>query len=659
MEYQKISESVSEPFSENLKKLQELFPSVVKDGEVDFDALRAELGEFTEVEKEHYELNWAGKQDAQLLTGEPLVGKTLKYIAEESKNPETTENLYIEGDNLEALKLLMNSYRGKIKMIYIDPPYNTGKQNEFVYVDRFYLSKVESEIAEGVRDEEGGRLVLNPKTSARYHALWLSMIYPRLRLARDLLQDDGVIFISIDDEEDFNMRWICDEIFGSQNFMGPIIRKNNSMKNQSNYLGVSTDVVFVYAKNLFGLRESQPTWRCNKKGAADINATFKKLKKMGLPLDEIRSDIMEMYSRPKYAHLNRWNRVDEFGVFMDSDLSRSNGPKDYTIINPNTGKECLIPNRGWGKSKEELERLQRENLIWYGSDSTPPRMKSYITDDTESVFDNFIFVDTSIDKKSIDEMFGASVFEFPKPIEMLKQLISLCTNPRKNEMVLDFFSGSSSTAHAVMQLNAEDGGNRKFIMIQLPEVCAEKSEAYKAGYKTISDLGKERIRRAGEKIKAEHPEVDVGFKVFKVDDTNIRWLAAEAGKQGITLEDALTAGGKDLRDFMNGTNDLDVVYEILIRQYGIPLTAPIDLLSDIGERTYSIADTVVVCLEEEVTDSVIDKIANLEPIPQKIVFRDSAFGDDISLKENAMLRLDALMQKHAVGGRQPYSIEFL
>ena len=227
------------------------------------------------------------------------------------------------------------------------------------------------------------------------------------------------------------------------------------------------------------------------------------------------------------------------------------------------------------------------------------------------------------------------------------------------DIVLDFFSGSATTAHAVMQMNAEDGGNRRFIMVQLPEVCDEKSEVYKAGYKTISDLGKERIRRAGEKIKAEHPEIDVGFKVFKVDDTNIRWIAAESGKQGVTLEDALSAGGKDLRDFMNGTNDLDVVYEILIRQYGIPLTAPIELLSDIGERTYSIADTVIVCLEEDVTDAVVDKIANLEPIPQKIVFRDSAFGDNISLKENAMLRLDALMQKHAVGGRQPYSIEFL
>ena len=258
----------------------------------------------------------------------------------------------------------------------------------------------------------------------------------------------------------------------------------------------------------------------------------------------------------------------------------------------------------------------------------------------------------------IRELFGkGKLFTHPKPSKLLCNIVNISTF--NNDTILDFFSGSSTTAHAVMQLNAEDGGNRKFIMVQFPEVCDEKSEAYNAGYKTISELGKERIHRAGEKIKAEHPEVDVGFKVFKVDDTNIRWIAAESGKQGVTLEDALSAGGKDLRDFMNGTNDIDVVYEILIRQYGIPLTAPIDLLSDIGERTYSIADTVIVCLEEDVTDAVVDKITNLEPIPQKIVFRDSAFGDNISLKENAMLRLDALMQKHAVGGRQPYSIEFL
>lgn len=627
MEYQKISEAVSEPFSENLKKLQELFPSVVKDGEVDFDALRAELGEFTEVGKERYELTWAGKQDAQILTGEPLVGKTLKYVAEESKNPETTENLYIEGDNLEALKLLQNSYRGKIKMIYIDPPYNTGE--DFIYQDRRFQTQVESDIAEGARSEDGERLVLNPETSARYHANWLSMMYPRLRLARDLLQDDGVIFISIDDNEVYNLRKICSEIFGVDNFIGTILWKKKTNGNNMGIIPSVHDYILAYAKSIENI-------------------------------GDIGYQVTEEYINKKYENPDN----DPRGDWTTSDLSGNHKGPYFAITNPLTG-EIFYPPEGryWVFNEEDVKRRIADGRIIFGKTGRSRPVQKVFAQDrikgrirAESWWDKHGMNEDATNE--IRELFGkGKLFTHPKPSKLLCNIVNISTF--NNDTILDFFSGSSTTAHAVMQLNAEDGGNRKFIMVQFPEVCDEKSEAYNAGYKTISELGKERIRRAGEKIKAEHPEVDVGFKVFKVDDTNIRWIAAESGKQGVTLEDALSAGGKDLRDFMNGTNDIDVVYEILIRQYGIPLTAPIDLLSDIGERTYSIADTVIVCLEGDVTDAVVDKIANLEPIPQKIVFRDSAFGDNISLKENAMLRLDALMQKHAVGGRQPYSIEFL
>lgn len=651
MEYQKISESVSEPFSENLKKLQELFPSVVKDGEVDFDALRAELGEFTEIGKERYELTWAGKQDAQLLTGEPLVGKTLKYVAEESKNPETTENLYIEGDNLEALKLLQNSYRGKIKMIYIDPPYNTGV--DLIYQDRRSQTQAESDIAEGARTEDGKRLIINPNTSARYHANWLSMIYPRMRLARDFLQDDGVIFISIDDYEVANMRRICDEIFGEKNLIVQFTIVSNSSKNNSNQVSVTHDYVLCYVKN----KSSIPSdWLVERNNIDEFKKRANMLLKRGLPSDEIHKELLELIKYPRFFDFDHYTYVDKRGPFRASDLTASGSKAFYDVLHPITQKPCKVGRRGWAYSPNSMNELIHDDRIYFGSDeSVMPQLKNYLFENEKTLPRSVVFFDSQASTKWMKNQ--NLVFSYPKAIDLLKYLISMY--PADDYVVMDFFSGSSSTAHAVMQLNAEDKGNRKFIMVQIPEVCEENSDAYKAGYKNICEIGKERIRRAGEKIKAEHPEVDVGFKVFKVDDTNIRWLAAEAGKQGITLEDALSAGGKDLRDFMNGTNDLDVVYEILIRQYGIPLTAPIDLLSDIGERTYSIADTVVVCLEEEVTDSVIDKIANLEPIPQKIVFRDSAFGDDISLKENAMLRLDALMQKHAVGGRQPYSIEFL
>lgn len=641
MDYERIAEAVSEPFSENLRKLQELFPSVVKDGEVDFDALRAELGEFTEIGKERYELTWAGKQDAQLLTGEPLVGKTLKYVAEESKNPETTENLYIEGDNLEALKLLQNSYRGKIKMIYIDPPYNTG--NDFVYNDNFAVSDAESQVAEGVRTEEGERLAVNPKSSAKYHANWLSMMYPRLRLARDLLRDDGVIFISIDDNEVGNLRVLCDDVFGGNNFVANFPWRKRTAKSDVPH-GVSQDYEWImcYAKS--------------DRFTAGVTGPERKY-----------FETPDFPGRP-------WRIHD-----LTTQKTASERPNSaFTMINPKTGAKYPVnPLRTWAVTKETFVEYYADNRIVFPGDYdflniSKPAFRYWKEDDKNKAGEWFGLIPASTKlpetvgmsldgTKDIISLFDGKIFSFPKTVSLIKFFIDISSKISNDSIVLDFFSGSATTAHAVMQLNAEDGGNRKFIMVQLPEICAEDSEAYKAGYQTICEIGKERIRRVGEKIKAENPlaELDVGFKVFKVDDTNIRWIAAESGKQGITLEDALSAGGKDLRDFMNGTNDIDVVYEILIRQYGIPLTAPIELLSDIGERTYSIADTVIVCLEEDVTDSVIDKIANLEPIPQKIVFRDSAFGDNISLKENAMLRLDALMQKHAVGGRQPYSVEFL
>lgn len=574
---EKLSNQSKDISQENIEKIEKIFPNCVtetmgEDGKIkqsiDFDILKQDLSDTVVEDKtERYQFTWPGKNKAILLANAPTTN-TLRPLPEKSVDFDHTKNIYIEGDNLEALKILRETYLGKVKMIYIDPPYNTG--NDFVYEDDFKESTEEYLKSSGNVDDEGNRMAVNSDTNGRFHSDWLNMMYPRLILARDFLTDDGVIFISIDDNEVENLRTLCDQVFGAFNFIAHIIHKNNSMKNQSKFIGVSTEFVLIYAKNLEILNKVQGCWRIKKKGASDINTAFRKMKEQGLSLEKIHEEIMELYSRPKYAHLSRWNKIDEYGVFMDSDLSRTNGPKNFSIINPNTGKECPIPNRGWGKSKEELLRLQEEHLIWYGDENTPPRMKSYLSDDAESVFDNFVFADTSADKKLIDQLFGSPVFDFPKSMELIKQLISLCT--KKDDLVLDFFSGSATTAHSVIQLNREDNLNRRFILVQIPEKTPANSEAFKAGYNTICDIGEERIRRAGKKIKDESPlttqDLDVGFRVFKVDSSNMKDLEQTPQSTQLSLLENYDSTIKE------GRTSLDLVIQTMIR-LGIPLDAEI------------------------------------------------------------------------------------
>lgn len=637
---QKIPLSLPSPASENLRRLADLFPSIIKDGEVDFTALKEELGIFEETGKEQYELTWAGKQQAKRLAAEPVVGRTLKYIPEESKNADTTENLYIEGDNLEVLKLLQNSYMGKIKMIYIDPPYNTG--SDFVYRDNFAVSARESDQAEGRIGEDGERLAVNPKTSARYHANWLSMMYPRLQLAKNLLSDDGMIFISIDDNEVGNLREICDEIFGAEN-------------------------VELYI------------WDVREKGTLPKTAkkTVRKEHEYICAVYKDKSRIqLRKYTSLKYLGNETFTNPDNDprGNWMSGNISRGtedvSAGKNYYCIETPTG---IKYSRNWAISKDEFDKLIEDNRIYFSDGGNGvPRLKIFANEPVKSI-QSSIFQDlysSEYGAGELAELFQVkNMFSHPKPSTLVKRIITICTE--NDEIILDFFSGSATTADAVMQLNADDGGNRKFIMVQYPEELDDTEKRAKENKEAIDfcdvlgvprnicEIGKERIRRAGEKIKADHPEADIdtGFKVLRTADTNIRWIAAETGQT--TLEDVLLGSGKDLRDFMPGTKDLDVVYEILLRQYDIPLTANIEQRSEIGPRTYSIADTIIVCLEETVTEDIISKLAAAEPVPHKIILRDSAFADDISLKENAMMRLDALMQKHSTGGRLPYTVEFL
>lgn len=617
---------------ENYQKLIEIFPNAItetidENGNViraiDKDILMQEINvKVVDGQDERYQFTWPDKKKSMLLANLPT-NKTLRPYKEESvgkngtKGEFDSENLYIEGDNLEVLKLLRETYLGKIKMIYIDPPYNTG--NDFIYNDNFTCSTEKYRFKSNQFDEYGNRLIKNIDTNGRFHTDWLNMIYTRIKLSKDLLKDDGVIFISIDDNEVDNLRKVCDEIFGHNNFIAHIIHKNNSMKNQSKYIGISSEFILIYAKDILELKKSQPSWRCKKKGASEIISIFNKLKKSNLSLNEIQSEIRELYARPKYTHLSRWNKVDELGIFMDSDLSRSNGYKDFTIINPETGKKCVIPNRGWGKTKSELEKLQKQNLIWYGDEKTPPRMKSYLSEDSESVFDNFIFADTSSDKKLLDNLFGYSVFEFPKSLEMMKQILSLCT--LNDDIVLDFFSGSSTTAHALMCLNAEDKAKRKFIMVQIPEKISEKSEAFKHGYNDICEIGKERIRRAGKKIKYETDvDIDYGFRVLKCDASNMKDVYYNPSEYNSTLIDTLEDNIKKDR-----TSE-DLLFQVML-DLGILLSSKIEEKTISGKKVFNVDDNyLIACFDDNITEDVIVEIAKQKPY--YFVLRDASLASD-------------------------------
>jgi len=502
--------------NENIKALASLFPSAVKDGQVDFEALKEELGQFEEVEKEKYELMWSGKQNAKKQAQQEVLGKTLKYVPEDSKNPETTENLYIEGDNLEVLKLLRQDYYSSIRIIYIDPPYNTG--NDFVYNDNFSMAKGESDIAEGNTSDLGERCIANKDTNNKCHANWLNMIYPRLKIARDLLTDDGVIFISIDDSEQDSLKKICNEIFGEENFVGTFLRKTSyGEKTAKPKINRHHEYLYIYSKNISTLSQ------------CDIIHGKKK--------------TFSDYSNPDNDPNGDWKK-DSYLIKIDTGRQ---GLARYKITNPYLNITHYPPvyynesnRKQWHYVEETFNRMVSEGrVVFYktkeemGNSEYSFFIKKYKKDVNE-IYNNLStieFIDNDfINAKGTDSLktlfADVNVFSnsYPKPLTFIKKIIT-SIKENENSIILDFFSGSSTTAHAVMQLNAEDGGNRKFIMVQLPEETSKESEAYKAGYKNICEIGKERIRRAGEKIKEENKDkegiegLDIGFKVFRVEDS--------------------------------------------------------------------------------------------------------------------------------------------
>lgn len=628
----KVSSAINDVIEDNIKKIAMLFPSVVKDGEVDLEALKEELGFMESNIKEKYEFTWVGKQAAKNISQEDIQNKTLKLVEEYKPNDVDTENIYIEGDNLDALKLLRQNYYGAIKMIYIDPPYNTG--SDFVYNDKFKIDREESLIQEGILSSDGEYYTQNLRSGNRFHANWLNMIYPRLLIAKDLLADDGVIFISIDDNELDNLKNVCNIVFGEDNFVSMFPWRKRTAKSDVPF-GISQDYEWIvcYAKS--------QDLKCSIEGK-----------------ERKYYETEDFPGRP-------WRVHD-----LTKQTTASERPNSYfTIINPKTGAQYPAnPNRTWAITQETFEKYYAENRIVFPGDYnflniSKPVLRYWKHDDMEKAGDDFgkIAVSTKLPDdigmsqdgtKEISRIFGAKVFPFPKPSSLIQFLCKISTG--KDDVVLDFFSGSATTAQSVMQLNAEDNGTRKFILVQYPEKTDESSEAYKAGYKNICEIGKERIRRVGKTINS--PNLDTGMKVFRVSDTNIKWNSLIAAGQ---LDMTQIESTPDLMDFMPDCKDIDIVYELILRQRDVPLSEKLERLTDVGERTYLYADSYLVCLECKITEEMVDKLAGLDPVPVKFIFRDSAFGDDIALKDETFRRLNAIIDKNAGDSKVSYTVEFI
>lgn len=601
--------------TDNIQKLKEIFPDVFTEEKVDFEKLEALLGNYIEKDNERYNFTWHGKSQALRLAQTPSTG-TLRPCKEESKDWDTTQNLYIEGDNLEVLKCLQKSYHERIKIIYIDPPYNTG--NDFVYPDDYkdnlsnYL-KITKQV-----DEEGNRITTNSDANGRYHTNWLNMIYPRLKLARNLLHKEGYIFISIDNNELHNLKKVCDEVFGEENYRNTIIIKRGAKSVQAQFdtwdkLGNGYESILMYSKtpehrfnkkekeleenkesswnnhwrgtdrptmryDLFGIKPTEGQWRWGEERSKQAIENY----------NNMLNDLNKSSDNITQSEIDKWY----------SEKSKNSSDKIDLLRMSKTGKpEHYIPSSG----------TQLLNDVWF---DVPPNSSTMLK-----------------------SLFGKGVFESPKPILLLERIIQFM---KEDDIILDFFSGSATTAQAVMNTNTYDSGKRKYILVQFPESTDLKSEAYKAGYRNICEIGKERIRRAGTKIKEELPEktCDTGFKVFKLDSSNIKKWNPDYDNIEQTLYDHIS-------NFIEDRTELDVVFEIMLK-YGIDLTMPIEEYNLAGKKVYSIGfGALMICLGQNIDLEIAHEITKLrdelQPEVCRVVFKDNGFrNDDIktNVKEN-------------------------
>lgn len=595
---------------ENFRKLAALFPNAVtetidENGEVvraiDKDVLMQEISTtVVEGKDERYQFTWPDKKKSVLLANAPI-SKTLRPCPAESVGKDGTpggfdsENLYIEGDNLEVLKLLQETYLGKIKMIYIDPPYNTG--NDFVYEDDFAQSTEEYLANSGQYDEEGNRLVANTESNGRFHTDWLNMIYPRLKVAKDLLAEDGVIFISIDENEIENLKKIGSEVFGEQNFVGSVIwERAFAPKNDAKYLSDSHDYIVIYAKSITQFQIGL------------------------LPRSE---EANSRYKNPDN---------DPRGPWTSSDLSVKtyNSAYDYEITTPNGTIVRPTDGRCWFTSKERMQKLIEDGRVWFGEDGgNMPRLKRYLSDVQQGMTATTIWKHTDVGhnqegRQELKKLFDdKGYFDGPKPVRLVSRILQIANVPQ-DALILDFFSGSATTAHAVMKYNAEDGGNRKFIMVQVPEPTDEKSEAYKAGYKNICEIGKERIRRAGAKIKEENPlgtmDLDVGFRVLKCDSTNMKDVYYHPDEYTASMFDMLSDNIKEDR------TPEDLLFQVML-DLGVLLSSKIEQTETAGKKVFNVADNfLIACFDANVTEETITAIAKQKPY--YFVMRDSSLASD-------------------------------
>jgi len=627
---------------EKLEQLKTIFPEVFCEDEIDFDKLKlilGKLGNSVVSEKERFGLNWSGKADCFKIIQNPTAA-TLKPCREQSIDFDTTQNLFIEGDNLEVLKLLQRSYSNKVKMIYIDPPYNTGK--DFIYPDDYtenldtYLRYTEQ------KDEEGHRFATNTESDGRYHSKWLCMMYSRLYLAKSLLRDDGVIFISIDDHEQHHLRMICDQIFGEDNFVAQNIIVSAPAGTQS-----SVDIAQQHSYCL--MYKKTDSYITNK-----IKLTHLELLKKYNEQDVIGNYYVERLWKRGIGgkkedvpslHFPLYYDVQLDKIYIDDEVTEC--PSLKKIIPYQT--KSILGRWTWSKEKMKMER--NKLIVRMVNGEYKLHKKIYMKDDKGSLPKSIISSDlgrTELGSLELKELFNNKVFEYPKYSEFIKFLIQFST--QKDDIIMDFFSGSSTTAHAVMKLNAEDGGNRKYIMAQLPEKCGKDSEAYKAGYKTIADIGKERIRRASKKISEEHPDYkgDLGFKVFKLDSSNFElWNNHTNSEEEYNRQLSLAVD-----NIKKDRSQEDILYDIILR-LGLSLTDTIDVKNFGDKNVFSLRDgKILICLEKVITEKLIEEI--LKYNPEKVIFLDIGFQGNDLLKISAQHSF-----KNHISDNKNKAIEFI
>lgn len=659
----------STPVQDNLKALANLFPSVVRDGQVDVDALRQLCGEAVVKDDELYGLNWRGKAEARHAALIPSLG-TLRPCKEESKDWDTTKNLYIEGDNLEVLKLLRKSYGGKVKMIYIDPPYNTGK--EFVYPDNYQNSIENYKKLTG----QEGKYAVNAETSGRYHTDWLNMMYPRLLLARDFMTEDGVLFISIDEKESSNLKEICDEVMGQNNFVAQFVWAAGR-KNDSKYVSISHEYIICYFKNIDYVKDKKTIWREKKNGLSEIYAEYERLK--NLYKDDtasIEKKLKLWYKtlpdgHPAKDH-SQYSRVDEKGIFFADNISWPGGGGDkYEVIHPITNKPVTIPSRGWLVNKETMDEWIKSGKVMFGeTEKNVPTYKAYLKDREFSVPYSVLYKDGRASSKRLQALMGDKVFENPKDEEIIQRIIEFC-GVRNRDIVLDFFAGSSTVAHSVFLASVNKHIDLRFILVQLPELISEKNARSKRGKKVaraaielckqlsvpnnICEIGKERIRRAGAKVKEEAGEagkdLDIGFRVYKLDSSNVRAWNPQAA-------DLASAVNNYAEHLMGGRTEDDFLTEIMLKS-GIDLVEDVTERVIAGHRVQSMGyGQYYACMATDLTDDAEEVALGIASWHEEervnaggeqedictVFVSDRAFGNQDAVKMNFV----AILEQHGI-----------